>query len=56
MGVEVATSDIREDEEEFEAEVGEGDTREVDVDLLATSGISKLAGGDAPDLEGTLYD
>ncbi|GJU13305.1 hypothetical protein Tco_1135701 [Tanacetum coccineum] len=36
MGVEVATSDIREDEEEFEAEAS--------------------AGGDVPDLEGTLYD
>ncbi|GKF76647.1 hypothetical protein Tco_0229117, partial [Tanacetum coccineum] len=35
MGVEVATSGIREDEEEFEAEP---------------------TGGDAPDLEGTLYD
>ncbi|GJT77897.1 hypothetical protein Tco_1044622, partial [Tanacetum coccineum] len=56
MGVEVATSDIREDEEEFEAEASEGDTKEVDVDPLATGGISEATGGDALDIEGTLYD
>ncbi|GKB72948.1 hypothetical protein Tco_0934360 [Tanacetum coccineum] len=56
MGVEVTTSDIRDDEEEFEEVVSEGDTREVVVDPLATSGISEPARGDAPYLEGTLYD
>ncbi|GJU47155.1 hypothetical protein Tco_1204421 [Tanacetum coccineum] len=56
MGVGVATSDIREDEEEFEVEANTGDMREVAVDPLANGGISDPTGGDAPDLEGTLYD
>ncbi|GJS57620.1 zinc finger, CCHC-type containing protein [Tanacetum coccineum] len=37
MGVEVATSDIREDEEEFEAEASAGDTMEITIDPLVTS-------------------
>ncbi|GKE90239.1 hypothetical protein Tco_1567714, partial [Tanacetum coccineum] len=41
MGVEVATSDIREDEEEFEAEASAGGTIEIEVDPLATGGISE---------------
>ncbi|GKE42966.1 hypothetical protein Tco_1470250 [Tanacetum coccineum] len=56
MGVEVATSDIREDEEEFEAEVSTRGTIEIAVDLLATGGISEPTRGDAPDLGVTLYD
>ncbi|GKE32912.1 hypothetical protein Tco_1452234 [Tanacetum coccineum] len=56
MGVEVATSDIREDEEEFEAEASAGGMMEIAVDPLVTSGIFKPTGGDVPDLEGTLYD
>ncbi|GKD31801.1 hypothetical protein Tco_1242579, partial [Tanacetum coccineum] len=44
MGVEVATSDIR-DEEEFEVEANEGDTREVAVDPLDNGGISEPTGG-----------
>ncbi|GJT37430.1 reverse transcriptase domain-containing protein [Tanacetum coccineum] len=56
MGVKVSTSDIREDEEEFEAEASAGGTIEIVVDPLVTGGISKSAGGDAYDLEGTLYD
>nr|GEZ63310.1 hypothetical protein [Tanacetum cinerariifolium] len=56
MGVEVATSDIREEEKEFEAEAIAGGTMEIVVDLLVTGGIFEPAGGDAPDLEGTLYD
>ncbi|GKB26072.1 hypothetical protein Tco_0865473 [Tanacetum coccineum] len=56
LGVEVATSDIREDEEEFEPESNEGGTMEIVVDPLATGDISEPTGGDAPDLEGTLYD
>ncbi|GJX01139.1 hypothetical protein Tco_0185052 [Tanacetum coccineum] len=39
MGVEVATSDIREDKEEFEAEASAGDTMEITIDPLVTSGI-----------------
>ncbi|GJS69551.1 hypothetical protein Tco_0702392 [Tanacetum coccineum] len=49
MGVEVVASDIREDEEEFEAEAGEADTREIAVDLLATRDVSESTGGDVPD-------
>ncbi|GJW00655.1 putative reverse transcriptase domain-containing protein [Tanacetum coccineum] len=56
MDVEVATSDIREDEEEFEVEASKGGTMEIVVDPLATGDISEPTGGDAPDLEGTLYD
>ncbi|GJZ51265.1 hypothetical protein Tco_0605780, partial [Tanacetum coccineum] len=56
MGVEIAASDIREDEEEFEAEVSAGGTMEIVVDPLVTGGISKSTRGDAPDLKGTLHD
>nr|GFB54746.1 hypothetical protein [Tanacetum cinerariifolium] len=56
MRVEVATSDIREDEEDFEAEASARGTMEIVVDPLATGGIFESTGGDAPDLEGTLYD
>ncbi|GJZ16393.1 hypothetical protein Tco_0552070, partial [Tanacetum coccineum] len=56
MGVKVATSDIKEDEEEFEAEANAGGTIEIILDLLVTGGISEPTRGDALDLEGTLYD
>ncbi|GKB10128.1 hypothetical protein Tco_0844051 [Tanacetum coccineum] len=56
MGVDIATSDIREDEEEFEAEASTGGTMEIAVDPLVIGSISEPTGGDAPDLEGTLYD
>ncbi|GJW53595.1 hypothetical protein Tco_0097680 [Tanacetum coccineum] len=56
IGVEIASSDIREDEEKFEAEASTGGTMEIAVDQLVTSGISEPTGGDAPNLEGTLYD
>ncbi|GJX73765.1 hypothetical protein Tco_0312360 [Tanacetum coccineum] len=56
LGVEVATSDIREDGEEFEAEASAGGTMEVTVDPLVNSDISEPTGGDTPDLKGTLYD
>nr|GEV19138.1 hypothetical protein [Tanacetum cinerariifolium] len=49
-------SDIREDEEEFEAEASAEGMMEITVDPLVTGGISESTGGDAPDLEGTLYD
>ncbi|GJV05416.1 putative reverse transcriptase domain-containing protein [Tanacetum coccineum] len=51
MGVEVATSDIREDEEEFEAEASAGGMMEIAVDPLVTGGIFEPTGGDAPDLK-----
>nr|GEV03324.1 hypothetical protein [Tanacetum cinerariifolium] len=56
MGVEVVTSDIREDEEEFEVKASARGTMEIVVDLLATGGIFESIGGDDFDLEGTLYD
>nr|GEV80946.1 hypothetical protein [Tanacetum cinerariifolium] len=56
MRVEVATSDIREDKEEFEAEAHTRGTMEIVVDPLATGGIFESTGGDVPDFEGTLYD
>ncbi|GJX77052.1 putative reverse transcriptase domain-containing protein, partial [Tanacetum coccineum] len=56
MGVEVTNSDIREDEEEFEAEASAGGIMEIAVDLLVPGGIFEPTGGDAPGLEGTLYD
>ncbi|GJX41162.1 putative reverse transcriptase domain-containing protein [Tanacetum coccineum] len=56
MGVKIAASDIREDEEEFEAEASAGGTMEITVDPLVTSGISESTRGDAPNLEGTFHD
>ncbi|GKC87267.1 hypothetical protein Tco_1147916 [Tanacetum coccineum] len=56
MGVEVATSDIREYDEEFKAEASAGGTIEIVVDPLVTGGIFEPTKGDAPGLEGTIYD
>ncbi|GJS78073.1 hypothetical protein Tco_0727954 [Tanacetum coccineum] len=56
IGVEIAASDIREDEEEFEAEASARGTMEIDIDPLITGGISESTRGDVPDLEDTLYD
>nr|GFB98701.1 hypothetical protein [Tanacetum cinerariifolium] len=53
--VEFVTSDIWKDEE-FEAEASAGGMMKIAVDPLATGGISESTRGDAPDLEGTLYD
>ncbi|GKD47080.1 hypothetical protein Tco_1271725 [Tanacetum coccineum] len=56
MTVEIAVSDIREDEEEFKAEESVVGTREIIVDPLVTGGISESTKGDVPDLEDTIYD
>ncbi|GJX58071.1 hypothetical protein Tco_0289461 [Tanacetum coccineum] len=56
MGVDIAANDIREDEEEFEAEASTGDTMEIAIDPLVTGGIFESTRGDVPDLEDTLYD
>nr|GEU40231.1 hypothetical protein [Tanacetum cinerariifolium] len=56
MGFEIAASDIRENEEEFEAEASMGDTMEIVLDPLVTGGISESTRGDSPNLKGTLYD
>ncbi|GKC66905.1 hypothetical protein Tco_1099503, partial [Tanacetum coccineum] len=55
-GVEIVASDIREDEEEFEAEASARGTMEIVVDPLVTGGIFESTRGDVPDLEDTLYD
>ncbi|GKE92531.1 hypothetical protein Tco_1573626 [Tanacetum coccineum] len=54
IGVEIATSDIREDEEEFEAEASTGGTMEIAIDPLVTGDISESTRGDVPDLEDTI--
>nr|GEX72772.1 putative reverse transcriptase domain-containing protein [Tanacetum cinerariifolium] len=51
LGVEVATCDIREDEEEFKAETSRRGTMEIVVDPLATGDIFEPTRGDASDLE-----
>ncbi|GKF55466.1 hypothetical protein Tco_0165806, partial [Tanacetum coccineum] len=56
MGVEITPGDIKEDEEEFEADASAGGTMEIDVDPLVTGGISESTRGDIPDLEDTVYD
>ncbi|GKA65652.1 hypothetical protein Tco_0765359 [Tanacetum coccineum] len=56
MGVKVVVSNIREDEEEFEAKASAGGTMEIVVKPLVTGSISEYTGGDAPNLKGTLYD
>nr|GEX00988.1 hypothetical protein [Tanacetum cinerariifolium] len=56
LGVEVASSDVREDEEEFKAEASDRGTMKIAVDPLATSDIYEPTGEDSPDLEGALYD
>ncbi|GJY45623.1 hypothetical protein Tco_0434686 [Tanacetum coccineum] len=56
MRVEIAASNIKEDGEEFEVEASAGGTMEIAVGPLVTGGISESTRGDAPDLEGTLYD
>ncbi|GJV62212.1 putative reverse transcriptase domain-containing protein [Tanacetum coccineum] len=56
LGIEVATSDIREDEGEFGAKASAGGTMEIVVDPLATGDIFEPTGGDVPDLAGTLYN
>nr|GEY20054.1 hypothetical protein [Tanacetum cinerariifolium] len=56
LGVEIAVSDIKEDEEEFEVEASAGGTMEIAVDPLVTGGIFESTRGDAHDLEGTILD
>ncbi|GJV86736.1 hypothetical protein Tco_1530674 [Tanacetum coccineum] len=45
MGFEIAASDVREDDEEFEAEASAEDTREIAVDPLAISDSSESSRG-----------
>ncbi|GJU48474.1 hypothetical protein Tco_1218029 [Tanacetum coccineum] len=54
MGFEIATSDVREDDEEVEASAA--DTREIIVDPLVIGDSSETSRGGIPDIEGTIYD
>ncbi|GKF24386.1 hypothetical protein Tco_0076708 [Tanacetum coccineum] len=56
MGFEIAASDVREDDEEFEAEASAADTREIVVDPLAIGDSSESFRGGILDLEDTIYD
>nr|GEZ90216.1 hypothetical protein [Tanacetum cinerariifolium] len=56
MRVEITSSDVREDDEEFEAEASAADTREIVVDPLAIGNSSKSSRGGILDLKDTIYD
>ncbi|GJW85758.1 hypothetical protein Tco_0158903 [Tanacetum coccineum] len=56
MGFEISANDVREDGEEFEAEAGGADTREIALDPLAIGDSSESSRGGIPDLEDTIYD
>ncbi|GKC09616.1 putative reverse transcriptase domain-containing protein, partial [Tanacetum coccineum] len=56
MGVEIAASDVREDDEKFEAEASAAVTREITIDPLAIGDSSESSRGGIPDLEDTIYD
>ncbi|GKC57313.1 hypothetical protein Tco_1084911 [Tanacetum coccineum] len=56
MGVEITASDVREDDEEFEAEASAADMREIAVDPLAIGDSSESSRGGIHDLEDTIYD
>ncbi|GJY29506.1 putative reverse transcriptase domain-containing protein [Tanacetum coccineum] len=56
MRVEIDASDIREDDEEFEAEASAADTRKIVVDPLAIGDSFESSRGGIPDLEDTIYD
>ncbi|GJR74857.1 putative reverse transcriptase domain-containing protein [Tanacetum coccineum] len=56
MGFEIAASDVREDDEEFEAEASTADTREIVVDPLSIGDSCESSRGGIPDLEDTIYD
>ncbi|GKC51659.1 hypothetical protein Tco_1074404 [Tanacetum coccineum] len=56
IGVEITDSDVREDDEEFEAEASAADTREIVVDPLAIGDSFESSRGGILDLEDTIYD
>ncbi|GKD95823.1 hypothetical protein Tco_1379720, partial [Tanacetum coccineum] len=56
MGFEIDASDVRDDDEEFEAKASAADTREIVVDPLAIGDSFKCSRGGIPDLEDTIYD
>ncbi|GJV76493.1 putative reverse transcriptase domain-containing protein [Tanacetum coccineum] len=56
MGVEIAASDVREDEEEFEAEASAVNTREIAIDPLPIGDSFESSKGGIHDLKDTIYD
>ncbi|GKA48517.1 hypothetical protein Tco_0741475 [Tanacetum coccineum] len=54
--VEIAASDVREDDKEFETEASVANTREIVVDPLAIGDSFESSRGVIPDLEDTIYD
>ncbi|GKE11244.1 hypothetical protein Tco_1414795 [Tanacetum coccineum] len=55
MGFEIAASDVREDDEDFEAEASAADTREIVVDPLAIGDSFESSRGGIPGLKDTIY-
>ncbi|GJZ83156.1 hypothetical protein Tco_0648329 [Tanacetum coccineum] len=56
MGVEIVASDVREDDEEFEAEASAVNTREIAVDPLPIGDSFESSKGGIHDLKDTIYD
>ncbi|GJR48371.1 putative reverse transcriptase domain-containing protein [Tanacetum coccineum] len=56
MGFEIAASDVREDDEEFEVEASAADMREITVDPLVIGDSSESSRGGIPNLEDIIYD
>ncbi|GJU69601.1 hypothetical protein Tco_1255860 [Tanacetum coccineum] len=56
IGFEIAASNVREDDEEFEVEASATDTREIAVDPLVIGDSSESSRGGIHDLEDTIYD
>nr|GEW53597.1 putative reverse transcriptase domain-containing protein [Tanacetum cinerariifolium] len=54
--VKITASDVKEDDEEFEAEASTADTREIAIDPLAIGDSYESSRGGIPDLEDTIYD
>ncbi|GJW89869.1 hypothetical protein Tco_0167422 [Tanacetum coccineum] len=52
----IAASDVREDDGEFEVEASAANTREIDVDPLVIGDSSESSKGGIPDLKDTIYD
>ncbi|GJT83855.1 hypothetical protein Tco_1058197 [Tanacetum coccineum] len=56
MGFEIVASDVREDDEEFEAEASAADMRQIVVVPLAIGDSSESSRRGIPNLEDTIYD
>ncbi|GJR70753.1 putative reverse transcriptase domain-containing protein [Tanacetum coccineum] len=56
MGFKIATSDVREDVEEFKVKASAVDTREITIDPLVIGDSSESSRGGIPDLKDNIYD